>query len=75
MVLRRRMVPEEYKASRSAMSFARCAGFLNRGNGATVLISPEEMEPSCTKEPWTTTTNRRIKQDMRRILILHHYAR
>jgi len=39
MVPRRRMVPEEYKAktSRSAMSFAGCAGFFRRWNGATVF--------------------------------------
>ena len=37
MVPRRKMVPEEYKASRSAMSFAGCAGFFRRGNGATVF--------------------------------------
>ena len=44
MVPRRKMVPEEYKASRSAMSFAGCAGFFCRRNGATGLISPEEMD-------------------------------
>ena len=37
MVPRRKMVPEEYKASRSAMSFAGCAGFFRRRNGATVF--------------------------------------
>ena len=38
MVPRRKMVPEEYKASRSAMSFAGCAGFFRRRNGATVFV-------------------------------------
>ena len=37
MVPRRKMVPEEYKASRSAMSFAGCAGFFRTGTGATVF--------------------------------------
>jgi hypothetical protein len=37
MVPRRKIVPEEYKASRSAMSFAGCAGFFRRRNGATVF--------------------------------------
>jgi len=38
MVPRRKMVPEEYKASRSAMSFGGCAGFFRRRNGATVFV-------------------------------------
>jgi hypothetical protein len=49
MVPRRRMVPEEYKASRSAMSFAGCAGFFRRRNGATLLISPEEIDEAAQK--------------------------
>jgi hypothetical protein len=53
---RRLMVPEEYKASRSAMSFAWCAGFFRRRNGATGLMSPEEMGPSCIKEPWAMSS-------------------
>jgi len=49
MVPRRRMVPEEYKASRSAMLFAGCAGFFRRRKGATVLISPKEIDQAAQK--------------------------
>jgi len=56
MVPRRKMVPEEYKASRSAMSFAGVLAFFRRRNGATVFDLGREMGPSCTKEPWAMTT-------------------
>jgi hypothetical protein len=50
------MVPEEYKASRSAMSFAGCAGFFRRQNGTTVFDLAQEMGPSCNKRVWAMTT-------------------
>jgi hypothetical protein len=44
MVPRRRMMPEEFEASRSAKSFAWCAGFFRRRYEDSVLISTEEVD-------------------------------
>jgi hypothetical protein len=61
------MMPEEFEASCSAKSFAWCAGFFRRRYEGNVLISPEEVDPAAQKSLGATTTDRRIKQDMRRI--------
>jgi hypothetical protein len=67
MVPRRKMVPEEeYKASRSAMSFAGCAGFFRRRNGATVFDLARRDGTKLHKRA-LGYKQRRIKQDMRRI--------
>ena len=66
MVPRRKMVPEKYKASRSAMSFAGCAGFFRRRNGATVFVLARRDGTKLHKRA-LGYDHRRIKQDMRRI--------
>jgi hypothetical protein len=67
MVPRRKMVPEEYKASHSAMSFAGCAGFFfRRRNGATVFDLARRDGTKLHKRA-LGYDHRRIKQDMRRI--------
>ena len=77
MVPRRKMVPEEYKASRSAMSFAGCAGFFRRRNGATGLISARRNGTKLHKRV-LGYDHRRIEQDMREFKDLNfcnHYGR
>ena len=66
MVPRRKMVPEEYKASRSAMSFAGCAGFFRRGTGATMFDLARRDGTKLHKRA-LGYDHRRIKQDTRRI--------
>ena len=71
MVPRRKMVPEEYKAGRSAMSFAGCIGFFD-DNGATVFDLARRDGTKLHKRV-LGYDHRRIKQDIEEVKDLNFF--